>query len=596
LSTAMPDLTMQPESVGRVPFQLSDDQGQPVPGYPVYFSLVGPNSDGGVVDARLSTASSLTDQNGSVVLEVIAGGVGSFGVQASSPGAPSIAVDVLVTPNRYQVAIVPAIADDLMDSPAIAHVLLYFFDDSGCNNVDLAALLADPTTARGPIELAPGNAWLFSGVSGQGTAAAAALGFDSSSQVRIGGCLDIPGALLLQNETMTATLLLDRLLPSPVGVYQVASDISLFPPPTELPPEIQAPWQEWTRCPLDPARLWLDCTIGELATGGGADPNNCAPVPGSDGALGALLDARRGVALATAGAATTPDGGSTPHSVTTTPCRASVDAAGSPSLDAIVNALFDSAQSRLANLNLAGLPAELATLLGAFHLDSTMKVTAGAQPNSYLVDHALVDVSFPGSSNGPTLTAGVLGLPIPNADGITANMSNGGQLQLSPHGFTLRLGTAAQYAFAATSLSTSRGVADISHLVAAVFALAELSDQGQTLTGCNALDSACCKQIGQPSGCLVSACTAGLSALAQKLLGTFANLDENDIDFYLSLGYAPAIATSGSISANALGTLRSASGVADPGVWVGTIAPSAGSYSVRGTWLASASAAKANTP
>ena len=231
--------------------------------------------------------------------------------------------------------------------------------------------------------------------------------------------------------------------------------------------------------PLSPrsARLWLDCTIGELATGGGADPNNCTPVPGSDGALGRVARCSSRCRARNRRRRDHPGRGSTPHSVTTTPCRASVDAAGSPSLDAIVNALFDSAQSRLANLNLAGLPAELATLLGAFHLDSTMKVTAGAQPNSYLVDHALVDVSFPGSSNGPTLTAGVLGLPIPDADGITANMSNGGQLQLSPHGFTLRLGTAAQMLLRCDQPEHIRGVADIGHLVAAVFALAELSDE-----------------------------------------------------------------------------------------------------------------------
>lgn len=578
LVAAPPSLAIQPQSSGNIRFQLSDEQDQPVADYPVSFVILDDSADGGTVGARLSTDRGLTDQGGQVVLQALAGDVGNFVIQAQSPGAPATTVDVIVTPNRYEVAVMPAVADDLIRAATVARARLYFFDGTTCSSIDLSSLRTGSALARGPYEVAPGDSWDFFGVSGQGSAAVAGLGLDSSNVVRIAGCLDLPGSALLEGETISATLLLDRLMPSPVGTYTVASDIALPVPPSPPASIIEAPWQEWTRCPSDPARLWLDCTIDALATST-SDPLDCVPSSGAEGALGTLLESRRGVILQGGGSATSPP---------LAPCRDQVDATGKTSLDALVSGLFDASRSTLGGLNLGGLATELASLLTTFHLTSTMRVRADQQPNAYLVDHDLVDIGFPGQiASSPALGVSTLGLPVPGAHGVPATMIPGSQLKLAGHGFTLRLGTALSYTFEATSLQKSRSVAGIAQLVTDVFSLAKLTDPKGTLNACEALDATCCDQIKQPRGCLLSACNAGMSALAQKLLAAFAVLDGSGLDFYLSLGYAQVIDANGDGHADALGALHGASGVAAPGLWVGNLTPAPNSYPISGTWIAS---------
>ena len=137
-----------------------------------------------------------------------------------------------------------------------------------------------------------------------------------------------------------------------------------------------------------------------------------------------------------------------------------------------------------------------------------------------------------------------------SVSGILATLK-AGQLSIPSHGFTLRLGTTARYAFEGTSLK-SRGAQDASSLVNAVFALAQEIDHGNVLSGCYALDAVVCDQLNQSRLCLFDACQTGLAALATRLAGAFDSLDGVGLDFFLS-GSTPVVDLTGDGLADALG-------------------------------------------
>ena len=61
-----------------------------------------------------------------------------------------------------------------------------------------------------------------------------------------------------------------------------------FSPPLAAAAVVAAPWRDLADCPLDPAQLWLDCTIDALSPATADDPLDCVPAsaPGGEGALG----------------------------------------------------------------------------------------------------------------------------------------------------------------------------------------------------------------------------------------------------------------------------------------------------------------------
>jgi hypothetical protein len=160
-----------------------------------------------------------------------------------------------------------------------------------------------------------------------------------------------------------------------------------------------------------------------------------------------------------------------------------------------------------------------------------------------------------------------------------------GQLLLPQHWFSLRLGTAAKYAFESSSLQRSRGLAGATQLVNAVFGMAKLTDQGNLLTGCAALDAVLCDQIKESRGCLLGACRTGLAALAQKLSDAFGNLDGEGLDFSLG-GPVPVVDLNGDGRTDALGLLRTPAGTVASGIWHGQVLSSPVSCSVDGLWSA----------
>jgi hypothetical protein len=582
LSAAPDSMVIRPASSGRIRFVLRDEQGLPVPNYPLGFAILDGNSGDGTVDARLSSDQGLTDDAGSAPLEIIVGNLAgdhrpaAFSIKATSPGATGAQADILVTTNAYSVEILPLPADVLLGATSIVATRLLFFDDTTCSELDLTNLNAAPTHPRSPHTVAANTAFAFSGVAAAGSHAVVGLGLDSNTFVQIGGCVDIPGASLLDSETIRATLFMDRLFPVPVGTYQVASDFSLVPPPAAQA-TIQSAWRQWVRCPIDPARLWLDCTLDALATDPASDPLDCVPVSGADGPLGDLLAKRRGTVVA-------PTSGTTSRA-TDTPCHGQNDGSGGKSLEAIVADLFAGTSSQLQGLRLGALPDEIAALLNDIHIDSQMTIAAGGDVNSYVVKHELLGLTFPDELTPITFKTTALGLPVASVSGIPATLK-AGQLAFPSHGFTLRLGTTTRYAFEATSFK-SRGAQDSQGLVNSVFGLARVNDHGTVLSGCAALDAAVCDQLGQGRNCLIDACQSGLGALAAKLAGAFDSLDGKALDFFLS-GSTPVVDLDGDGRADALGLGgRVGSVSAGPGLWSATIDAKGGGYVIYGSWTAS---------
>ena len=580
LSGPLDTLVIRPGSSGRVRFALRDETGLPVSDYTVAFAVLPDSSSDGTVDAHLSVAQELTDSTGNVVLEIIVGNLASdnrpasFLIKASCQGSTDAQADIMVTTNAYSVEILPVPADAWLGATSITSTRLLFFDDTTCGELDLTNLNAAPTRPRSPHTVAANGTWVFSGIAASGSHAVVGLGLDSNTFIQIGGCIDIPGSSLLASGTIRATLFMDRLFPVTLGPYQVKSDFSLVPTPLALA-TIQSAWGQWTRCPLDPARLWLDCTLDALATDAVTDPLDCVPVPGAEGSLGEKIFARRGQALASGSATSASD----------TPCRGQIDSTGNTSLESIVDTLFTDMRGQLQGAKLGAFADEISALLNALHIDSQMTITAGSDINSYVVEHDLLALTFPNALAPITFKTPALGLPVASVSGIVSTLK-AGQLAIPNHGFTLRLGTTARYAFEATSFK-SRGAQDSQSLVSAIFGLAHLSDQGTVLSGCPALDAIVCDQLKQGRDCLLDACTRGLGALASKLAGAFDSLDGNSLDFFLS-GSTPVVDLDGDGRADALGLGGRAGSVsAGPGLWSAALDTQGENYFVGGSWTAS---------
>lgn len=537
LSASPSELVIRPGSSGRIRFTLLEENSRPVPDHPVEFAIGSVSGD--TAGAKLGTQRSLTDESGAAVLEVIVSALTGndpavFWVEATSPGANAASAPVTVTTSVYSVEIWPTPAIDL---PALATALvktrLAFFDNRACSEIDLHDIPRLAGSIRNQ-EVGLGSSWVIHGVAARGVHAVVGLGLDSAGVVRVGGCVDVPGAALLNDVTIRAPLVLDHLFPSLSGTYQVVSDFHFRSAPTALASILSA-WQQWSLCPRDPSRLWLDCTIAALD----ADAKPCAPVAGSVGPLGERL-------LASRGTLSSPD----------SPCRAEFDSNGDPSLDFVVSTLFSDRRSQLDEIELASFPKELYHLIDQVRLSSRMAFAPANDPNAYWVTHELLGISFPDPDAviSVSFATSELGLPVTKAPGILATFEPDQatlKATLNAHGFTVRLGTTSRYAFEASSLA-ARNVRSIAELVEAIFALAQWNEASGPLLGCAALDVVACARVGEPRGCLLDACRLGLDVLAEELSGSFASLDGDGIDLSLKCS-APVIDLDTDGQADALG-------------------------------------------
>jgi hypothetical protein len=511
--------------------------GVPAAGQTVTFAIEPPTDDAG--GATLAAPSALTDATGTATVGIEAGQPASFRVQAKSQGAMTDVAVIVMTSGTVLVA--PFFAPSSTAAADTASVRVLFYEDRSCGSLDLDAPApvpaADLVTLQGGAQTA---AFPFVSTTVVSAAIGQALAPDGTTVVAE-GCVDIPGSSLLANEAVEVALPLYDAVPDPVGTYTVTSTLTFAPPLAAAAPLALA-WANLSDCPLDPAELWIDCTVDALSPATAADPLDCVPstVPGGEGPLGDAIAVLRGAPLL--------DGTGAP-----TGCRSARNAAGDEGLDALALGLFGS-PAPAAIVALPAIASDAAAILDKVRLISMLVVAPSGTPGSYTVTHTLVDALF-----GPVWQTSVplASLGLPSLQAFTTATTSDDILTIGGHGFTLRLGTAARAAFGPLSLAPRGLPGDVPSFVATLFALAHSADG--TATGCAALDGVICPAAGRPAGCLTNACATGLAALAAELDGAFTGADGAGIDLALS-GSAPLIDKFNHGVADRLGDDQSASG------------------------------------
>jgi hypothetical protein len=256
-------------------------------------------------------------------------------------------------------------------------------------------------------------------------------------------------------------------------------------------------------------------------------------------------------------------------------CRDGLDPAGHASLDTLVMELFPTPAPPLVE-GLRALGDEAARLLQTLELRSSLTIERTSTADQYQATHRLTGAAFP-MAHPATIDLVGIGAPALEARFVTASTRDG-ELELGSHGFTLRLGSTARVAFGQSSLVPRGGPGDVADFVSAVFGLAARNDSGTILTGCAALDGLLCADLGEPRGCLATACNDGLATLRRRLDAGFAAMDGDDVDFVLS-GTAAVVDTDGDGQADGLGGTTA-------GLWSGEVRGRAGPSLLTGSWTA----------
>jgi hypothetical protein len=543
-------IELSPNAQATLTFTLTDS-GRPVAGQTVSFTTIGASSNDGAQGATVAEPSGVTGADGGVTVSVRAG-LADFRVEAQIGTAKADVTVIVATGPTGTVLVAPFLAPSSSPLPAGTTIQILLYDARACADLNLAQPTDDVREAVTLDDLASTASFGLVGTTVVSAAVARALSGDA---LVASGCVDIPGSSLLADEAVEVALPLTDWSPDPVGSYTVTSTLT-FAPPLAAAATLAAPWADLSDCPLDPAQLWLDCTVDALSPATSADPLDCVPstVPGGEGPLGDAIAALRGVPLT--------DGAGEP-----TGCRSARDAAGDASVDARVSGLFGS-PTPATLVALPEIAADAASILDSVQLVSQLTIAPSGTAGTYAVTHLLTTAGF-----GPSLQVQValasLGLPTLQAY-TTATVSDD-VLTIGSHGFTLRLGTTARAAFGPLSLAPRGLPTDVPSFVSALFALAR--SPGGTASGCAALDGIVCPAAGQPAGCLMSACSSGLGALAGELDGAFAAADGTGLDLWLS-GTAPLIEISGGqadrLGANGTGSSAAAS-------WSATLRTSLGS-------------------
>jgi hypothetical protein len=571
LTATSESVKVSPGGTATLLFQLFGPTGLALPGAVVTFAIVEdpstPNAK--AQGATLAAASATTDGQGQCAATITAGLATEFLVRATSADATADVLVVVAAGQPGAVDIAP-----FFPLPAGAHaaaaattIEILFFDNSSCSGIDVRN---PPTPVRTMLSVPASGAVahyeLLSTAIGYAIVGRA---LDSRDGVRALGCVDLPGRALVAGADVQIALPLVDAGPDPAGIYAATSTLQIVPP-LAAAATIAATWRDLTDCPLDPAQLWLDCTIDALGPASAADPLDCVPAttPGGDGALGDALGALRGALLAG------PDGAPTA-------CRGSKTASGATSLDGRTAGMFGSPVPA-AFVNLAAAAADAPGLFDELQLRSTLELRDTATLSDVSVTHTLTSLEFglPGGATDLTtdVTLEALGLPVLTAT--TTGTVTDDALTIAQHGFTVRLGTAARSAFGALALARRGLPVDGRGVVALIASLAH-SEDGK-LVACVALDDALCPLVGQQAGCLVTACATGLNTLAARLDASFEAADGVDLDLYLA-GSAPLLETHDDGLADRLGDLQPG---AQAGSWTVDLRPRGGRRTLSAPWEA----------
>jgi hypothetical protein len=537
--SAVPDeIKVNPNDTGTARFVLTSG-GVPIAGQHVTFSIVD-NPAIPDVEARGATlvdSSATTDGAGVAAVDVRAGLAAQFHIRATAGAAQADLMVFVVAGPVGNILVEPSFSTDSSAAARATGIRISFVDSRRCADLVLAALPNDRRDDK-PLPASGGTAG-YDFISTSGSHAVVGVARDAENVPVAEGCVDLPGSSLLPGGVVEVQLLLRDVVPNPVGRFAINSTFT-FAPPLAAAANIAGPWRDLGDCPLDPAQLFLDCTIDALSPPTLEDPLDCKPsaVAGGEGVLGDALTARRGIPIA--------DGAGAP-----TGCRAARDMSGAPSLEAIAMGLYGSPTPPLV-IALPAIGNDAAHLLDRFNLLSTLDVASAGRPDEYVATHTLVGAVFtsPAAPAGAEVSIAALALPATTA--YTTAITRDGLLVVDSHGFSLRLGQVARLGFGAAALEP-RGVAgDAGSLITALAGLARSGDGAAS--GCAAFDRVLCAAVGRASGCLAAACPAGLSTLATVLDSAFDAADGTGLDLYLA-GSAPLIGQ-GDGSAYGLGAIQ----------------------------------------
>jgi hypothetical protein len=579
-------IRVRPGEQGAVRFVLLSASRQPVPMQRVSFVIVDDpgGSPGGSQSrgATLSAASAATDGGGVAQIDVTAGQAAVFRIRASFRSGPNAGnapdpenvlgsaeaevVVVVATEMVASVEIAPFLTPGSAAAGQVARIEILFFDNTTCRALSSERAPIPARTVRSVP--AHDGAAQYDYVSTALSHAVSGRASDARGSIAATGCVDLPGTVLVSGGVVRVALPLDDASPSPLGHFSVTSRFN-FTKPLAATPLVAAPWRDLQDCPLDPAQLWLDCTIDALSGPQPGDPIDCAPRPGEEGVLGVALDARRGTFLSV------PAGQSSS-------CRGSADPTGGISHDALVTGLFGSPKPK-AIVDLAFVADDAQQVMSSLLLRSQLTVRAAEARGTYAVTHLFTAAGFSVLAATYEVPLLPLALPVLEVAGVSGRES-AGALMIDTHGITIRFGTVARLAFGELALARRGLPAETRPFLNALFNLAKAplrvtaGDPPPPPLGCAALDDVLCRDIGRPKGCVAKACEDGLAALAARLDAGFTTADGEAIDLILG-GSAPLLDPRDRGFADRLGDA-----FAMPGLWTAKLATRAGNESVSGTW------------
>jgi hypothetical protein len=205
------------------------DGGRPVPGQTVSFTIVG-SSAAGAQGATVAEPSGVTAADGSVSVSVRAG-LADFRVEAQIGAAKAPVAVIVATGPTGTVLVAPFMAPSSTALPPGATIEIRFYDDASCSELN-PDRPPDPIVRGGTgtvILQGLGTPARFDVVSTMVVSAAVGRAY-SGAALKASGCVDIPGSMLLADETVEVSLPLTDWSPDPIGTYTVTSTLKLAPP------------------------------------------------------------------------------------------------------------------------------------------------------------------------------------------------------------------------------------------------------------------------------------------------------------------------------------------------------------------------------
>ncbi len=507
-----------------LPVLYRDAAGQPIQGAEVEFSMrVDAGEDSG--GSTLSSPSAITDEHGVAEIDLVAGAESvNFRVEAHAPNAPSATFYIAVSEDGFTDLAVAVLHEGFRDPGEIlpVNLRLYQASEHTCQDIDVDDIPASVLPER-EVQSLGDEASFPNRSSGEGHTVLAFGDHEEGLPPLAYGCIDLDAQQLRPGTPLMLTLVVRDRGVTPPDKAALSSNLDLNLVSDALDEAgTSEPWDTLAECEAATGQLVLDCAQGEL---GGADL--CEP--GGEDELAEALEAQRGQ----------PDDDG---------CRPlDLGEGAGESLDAVITDAIAAGEFP-ADDELAALAAERREVLSELEIESTIELTG---PDT--ARHRL-DIFRLGIAGEPPRAIELHDTARTHltADGVTVRESGpgSGELEIGPHAFTARLGSAAATAFRDQSLAPREVDADAYQLGTALVGAAE--DPESPKTGCEAVSALACRALGEPEPCLEPACAGGVDRL-DDALGDWAELlDGLSLDLSLE-GIAPGRDDTGDLVLDTLG-------------------------------------------